>query len=295
MFVLFRPNMKDFFKYITAGEDDRDWGIYLNVVGKSRIEPHTAYPSREHPTGYYFTWKNGRILNEYQINYITEGTGILENEEGRYIIKPGSLMIIRPGVWHRYKPSANTGWVENYVGFSGSLANHFLDKVSTLQNQSFIRSSIREEFIDTYYKLFNIVIQEKPGFQLIASAMIIKLLGYIVAFQKQRHFSGKKIEQLIQKARFQIRENLDGKTDLHQLATDSNVGYSYFRKMFKKYVGISPHQYHLELKLIRARELILTSDKSIKEISYELGFQSIHYFSRLFKSKLGMSPSELRS
>jgi len=286
--------MKDFFKYITAGEEDRDWGLYLNVVGKSKIEPRSSYPSREHPTGYYFTWKNGRILNEFQINYITEGSGILETEQGRFIINPGTMMIIKPKVWHRYKPSSNLGWVENYIGFNGDLANHFLNKLHIPQDQSFIRCSIREEYIDTYYKIFNIVKQEKPGFQQVASGMIIKLLGYIITFHKQRHFSGNKIEQVIQEARFEIRENIDKKTDLHHLATKNNIGYSYFRKMFKKYIGISPHQYHLELKILRARELILTTDKSIKEISYELGFQSIHYFSRLFKSKAGMNPSELR-
>lgn len=65
--------------------------------------------------------------------------------------------------------------------------------------------------------------------------------------------------------------------------------------MFKKYTGIAPHQYHIDLKIMRAKELILTTDKSLKEISYELKFQSIHYFSRLFKKKLGIPPSELRS
>jgi AraC-like DNA-binding protein len=59
-------------------------------------------------------------------------------------------------------------------------------------------------------------------------------------------------------------------------------------------MGVSPHNYHLELKILRAKEMILTTDKSIKEISFELGFQSIHYFSRLFKNKIGMSPVALR-
>ncbi len=45
---------------------------------------------------------------------------------------------------------------------------------------------------------------------------------------------------------------------------------------------------------MRAKELILTSEKSIKEISYELGFESLHYFSRFFKKKLGVNPTDLR-
>lgn len=257
--------MKDFFKYITAGEEDRNWGLYLNVVGKSIIEAHSTYPSREHPTGYYFTWKNGRILNEYQINYITEGSGMLETEQGRVMINPGTMMLIRPKVWHRYKPSVSQGWVENYIGFNGELVNHFIDKLHIPSDQSFIRCSICEEYIDTFYKIFNIVKEEKPGFQQVASGMIIKLLGYIITFHKQRHFSGNKIEQVIQEARFEMRENIDKKSDLQYLAAKNNIGYSYFRKLFKKYVGVSPHQYDIELKIIRARELILTTHKIANE------------------------------
>ncbi|WP_066630623.1 AraC family transcriptional regulator [Labilibacter marinus] len=287
--------MKDFFKYVTASNEDKDWGLYVNAAGKSIIPKAITYPPTEHPSGYYFTWNNGRILDEYQINFITEGNGILENKRGKFAVKPGSLMIIRKGEWHRYRPNKGTGWVEHYIGFDGMLADHFLQKNQVLLGQSIIHCGVREDFIDSYYKIFELVQNEDPGNQHIASGLVIKLLGYIVAWQKQRNFSGKPIEKLIQEARFHIRENIEGEVDLQKLAEDNCIAYSYFRKMFKKYTGISPHQYHLELKLLRAKALILTTDKHLKEISYELGFQSIHYFSRLFKKKVGQNPSELRS
>ncbi len=287
--------MNDFFKYNTVSEEDKNWGLFLNVAGKSTIRANSRYPSPEHPSGYYFTWNNGRTLNEYQINYITEGNGVLENDKGRFLIKPGSLMIIRKDEWHRYRPAKNQGWMEHYIGFDGMFANHFLKENQILQGQSVIHCGVREDLIDTYYKIFELVQNEDPGNQQIASGLVIKLLGYIVAWQKQRNFSGKPIETLIQEARFHMREHIEEEVDLQKLAEENCVGYSYFRKMFKKYTGISPHQYHLDLKIMRAKELILTSDKTIKEISYELGFQSIHYFSRLFKKKVGQTPTDLRT
>ncbi len=293
-FALFEPDMKDFFKYITASDEDKDWGLYLNAAGKSAVPSGIVYPSDEHPSGYFFTWANGRTLNEYQFNYITEGSGVLENERGKFPVKPGTLMIIRKGEWHRYRPVKSQGWIEHYIGFDGIFANHFLNENQVLQGQSVIHCGVGEDFIDTYYKIFELVKMEDPGNQQIAAGLIIKLLGYVVAWHKQRNFSGTPIEKLIQKARFHMRENIESDVNLKQLATESNIAYSYFRKMFKKYTGISPHQYHLDLKTNRAKELILSSDKSIKEISYELGFESIHYFSRLFKKKIGQNPSELR-
>nr|WP_321450672.1 AraC family transcriptional regulator [uncultured Carboxylicivirga sp.] len=287
--------MKDFFKYLTAGEEDRAWGLFLTVAGKSYIKPGSSYPPSEHPSGYYFTWENGRVLNEYQINYITEGRGTLENDRGKFAVKPGSLMIIRKGEWHRYRPVKSSGWQEHYIGFDGTLAHHFLQKNQVLQGQSVIDCGDHEDIIDTYFRIFELAQNEAPGNHHIASGFIIKLLGYIVARQKHRTFAGTQIEKLIQEARFHMRKNIEKEIDLEKLAQDNCIGYSYFRKMFKKYTGISPHQYYLDLKLMRAKEMILTTDKSIKEISYDLGFQSIHYFSRLFKKKVGQNPSEIRS
>lgn len=295
LFALFGPTMKDFFKYLTASEEDQNWGLYLNVAGKSKINPGSPYPPNEHPNGYYFTWKNGRTLNEYQINYITDGKGVFENEKGKFAIRPSSLIITKKGEWHRYRPAKSTGWQEHYIGFNGKLAEHFFENTPILKDQPVIYCGDRAEVIDTYYKIFELVKNEIPGNQHIASGLIVKLLGYIVAWQKHRNFAGTPIEKLIQDARFYMRKNIEGEVDLEKLANDNYIGYSYFRKMFKKYTGFAPHQYMLDLKLIRAKELILTTDKSIKEISYELGFQSIHYFSRFFKKKMGQNPSDLRN
>ncbi len=84
-----------------------------------------------------------------------------------------------------------------------------------------------------------------------------------------------------------MRQNVEHEINLEQLADQHHVGYSYFRKMFKKYTGVSPGQYHLQLKIMRAKDLLISTDKSIKEISYEHGFQSIYYFSKIFKKKVG--------
>jgi AraC-like DNA-binding protein len=151
-----------------------------------------------------------------------------------------------------------------------------------------------EEIIDSYYKIFSYIQEEKPGYQQVASGMIMKMLGFIVSYDKQKDFSGKRVEKIIQNACFSIRENVESQINFHDFAEENHIGYSYFRKMFKKYTGVPPVQYHLDLKVLRAKEMLLYSDKSIKEISFELGFQSVYYFSRVFKSKLGLSPSEIR-
>jgi len=286
--------MRDSFKYLTISNEDTNWGLFLNAIGSSTIKSGSIYPPTQHPSGYYFTWDGGRILQEFQINYITEGAGIFENEFGRFTVKSGSVILIFPGIWHRYKPLVKTGWVENYIGFNGKIAKELLSHPQFSPKQAVLHIGIKEELLDTYLKIFDLVEKEQPGFQQIASGMVMKLLGYIISFQKKKGFSGKRIAKVIEEARFMMRGKVEQKIDLKELAEQYNVGYSYFRQMFKKYTGVSPGQYHLQLRIIRAKELLISTNKSVKEISYELGFHSIYYFSNLFKKKEGMNPSQFR-
>lgn len=287
--------MKNDFKYLTSGDDETNWGFYLNVAGSAAIEPGTIYPSLNHPSGYYFSWDEGRILQEYQLNYITHGSGVFENQFGKFNLKQGSLFVVYPGIWHRYKPTKKVGWNENYVGFEGKIASEFLSHSLFSPSQPVFHLGIKEELIDSYLKIFDLVEKEQPGFQHIASAMVVKLLGYIISFEKQKGFSGKRIAQVIEETRFKMRQNVESEINLEQLAAQHHVGYSYYRKMFKKFTGVSPGQYHLQLKIMRAKDLLISTDKSIKEISYKLGFQSIYYFSKIFKNKVGFSPSQFRN
>lgn len=286
--------MENAFKYLTVGDEDVQWGLFLNVAGTSTIDSGSVYPPEEHPSGYYFKWQEGRVLHEYQINYITEGSGIFENIHGKFNVKAGSIIFTFPGVWHRYRPAPKTGWTENYIGFNGAIAPGLFKHPLFAASRPVLHIGIREELLDTYIKIFDLVREEQPGFQQIASGMVMKLLGYIISIEKQKGFSGKRIARIIEEARFMMRQHVDREIQMEAIAEQHHIGYSYFRQMFKKYTGISPGQYHLQLRIMRAKELLASSDKSIKEISYELGFQSIYYFSNMFKKKEGMNPSDFR-
>ena len=286
--------MNDFFKYLTTSDADKEWGIFLTVAGRASIGPHSVYPPPQHPSTYHFTWSQWRTLQEYQLNYITQGEGVLETPEGQFPVKTGSLILIRPGIKHRYKPLAETGWTENYVGFQGPLAIHFMQQGFLASSLPILSYGIREDLVDIYYRIMGWVQREQPGYQQVSSGLVIQLLGLLGSLHKQKNFKGKRMELLIQQACRELRNQVDSQVDLRSLADSHHIGYSYFRKRFKTYTGMSPHQYFMELKIVRAKELILTTDRSIKEISFDLNFSSIHYFSRLFKQRTGCSPSAFR-
>ncbi|MDR6922024.1 helix-turn-helix transcriptional regulator [Chryseobacterium sp. 2987] len=82
---------------------------------------------------------------------------------------------------------------------------------------------------------------------------------------------------------------------VHYFAEQLNLSANYFGDLIKKELGISAQEF-IHNKLIEmAKELIVNPSKSISEISYDLGFKYPQHFTRLFKTKVGISPSEYKS
>jgi len=285
---------ESFVKYINAGPLDREWGLCLTVAGYAQIRDAMVYPAKIHPSGYFFTWEKGRTLQEYQINYITEGSGVFETATDQFPVVPGSILILRPGIWHRYKPDSHTGWNEHYLGFNGDFCSHLFHEGFFASGKPVMYVSFQEKILTLFFEIIQLVKDEKTGHQQVGAAKTILILSEILSVVRNQEFAGKTIERTIRQACLYFRENLNTNVNIETLARELNVGYSYFRQMFRKYTGISPTQYHLSLRIQKAKDLLVSTNQSFKEIALDLGFESYFYFSRIFKDKTGKSPMEFR-
>lgn len=286
--------MDDFCKNLIVTDDDVNWGLHLLYAGKSKIEPNSPYPPRSTPGSYYFTWEKGRVIDEFQFIYISEGGGIFENRSGAFKVKAGDVIMIAPNEWHRHKPNIDSGWVENFIGFKGSYMDNILRNTAFIDQTPVFELNNDLSISTIFNDIYEAVDSEKPGYQQIVAGSILKICGHIVQVDRSRGFTDISLEDIINSIRIYLRANVDQSIDFKKLAASNNISYSYFRKLFKDYTGTSPRQFHLSLKLIRSKELLANTTKSVNEISEETGFGSIFYFSRYFKSKVGMSPNKYR-
>jgi AraC-like DNA-binding protein len=235
-------------------------------------------------------WDRGRTLDEYQFVYISEGGGRLRSFEGEFILRPGNLVVLVPGEKHRYAPDPETGWTEYWIGFSGTVPAEWTKRglleaaitVHPILNQKTMRLPFEEAL--------NFAQNENHALQALIVSCVTRIFAWLI---EDRHARSSQVSHdTIEQAKSIFEKSIYHPVDMEWLTTILNVNYQHLRDKFREKTGLSPYQYFLQMKINKAKELLQEGTLSIKEISYKLSFESPYYFSRLFKKKTGVSPSQ---
>ncbi|MBB5395126.1 AraC family transcriptional regulator [Mucilaginibacter sp. AK015] len=287
---------KNFFKYLNITPVEERWGIYVTAAGYSKVEPFDNYPNQEHPESHHLTWNRGRILNDYYIVFISKGKGIY----GSSLIEPtkiseGTCFFLHPGVLHRYKPDLNEGWEEYWVGFNGFFAKQLIESNFLNAQSPFVHLGLNKDLLILFRTMIECIQASLIGYPQHIAGTTMQILGLVHSTLLHDAATDDPVAKLISKAKFFMQEDLDGPLDMAAVAAQLPMGYSMFRKAFKRITGQSPNQYHLNLRLERAKNLLTTTILNVSEIADQTGFESVFYFSKLFKKKIGVSPLHYRN
>ena len=283
--------------YLICNEEDDLWGLTVTTVGKQEIKSNEKYPPPSHPTGYFFNVEIGRILNEFQLLYITNGNGVFTfgNNKQSELISEGKMFFLMPGVWHTYQPLANSGWKEYWIGFKGTIIEKIVSEGFFLNRPPVFNIGFNERIIDLYMKAIEIANEERAGYQQALAGIVMHILGLMYYRDKTRGFENEDLISKINKAKVIMRESVYKNMFAEDISKMLNISYSGFRRAFKEFTGTSPSKYMMELKLNEAKLLLSTSIQSVKNISYSLNFENPEYFSVFFKKRTGITPVEYRN
>lgn len=283
-------------KYLLASERDEQWGLTVPTIGYEELTPHDSYPTKGHADGYYFNVDEGRVLNEYQLLYITDGGGVFRSDSQKETrLKVGDMFLLFPGERHSYHPDPETGWKSYWIGFKGPNIDSRVEYGFLTPKKPIYHVGFSNEIVEMYENAYKVALEEKAYYQQTLAGIVNLLIGMMYSLERNIKFEkNKKYVDMINKARLRIRESLEGSLTIQEIAMELGVSYSYLRKYFKEFTGLSPVTYQQDLRLQRAKELLTTTDLSVKEIAYRLNFDSPDYFSAKFKLKTGKKPSEMR-
>lgn len=284
------------FKYLIVNDKDHQFGLWVNTVGFQAIQPNSPYPLKDHPSGYFFNTLKGRVLPEYQIVYITKGRGLFASDSTpeRQVCK-GRLMILFPGQWHTYHPLQQTGWNEYYIGFEGGIIDNLIKNSFITKENQLLEVGLNEELVSLFSRALEIAEADKISAQQYLSGIVLHMVGIILSASKNKIFEMGDVDQKIEQAKIIMNENVLKNVDPEELAMKLNISYSWFRKVFKDYTGYAPAKYFQELKLRKAKQLLVGTSQSVKEISFLLDYKSTEHFFSLFKKRTGFTPLEYRA
>lgn len=285
---------RKFFRYLPVSRRDEQWGLCVVGGGCTGVPPHSHYPAMAHPPKYDLGWSKGRILpDEYQIIYITRGRGVFESSTTHNIqVLAGNIILLFPGVWHRYQPADETGWDEWYVCLKGEILDRLVAAGFFGPRQPVIDIGLIPEVHAGFVRIVDAIEIQPLGFEQIVASEALLILSLINAAMMKKAGGGSHVETVIRQAKCIMMENMNHPLDIEDLARQLHISYAHFRQAFKHSTGFAPNQYHLQMRLNRAKELLKSTELSVKEVAGRVGFEDVYHFSKIFKKKTGLAPTE---
>lgn len=282
-------------KYLNISRNDEAWGLVVTTAGYQAVAAHSAYPQSQHPESHFFVPRKGRILKEYQLVYISNGEGSFESAScRRRRIGAGTMLLLFPGEWHTYEPDPATGWFEHWVGFrGGSIDTQAAAGFFSPRNPVY-ELGFSQTIIGMYEEIVLHASQERGGYQQVAAGIVQYLLGTVYYRHRNLRLNDSNAIRKIDEARAIVKREIESGLSPREIADRLAVGYSWFRKMFRQYAGVSPAQYLAEVRFLRAKELLDATDLTVAEIAYRLRFESPGHFSTFFRTRAGIPPRQYR-
>ncbi len=294
----------EFYHYLPVNDDAMDWGLYLTGAGRGRIPAQQSYPPRGHPSLYQFDWKRGRTLPEFQIILVTEGSGTFESEPtGRRAIEPDTLILLFPGVWHRYRPDPATGWRERYVSLNGEIIHRLMDQQLVRPAEAICRPLDVSQITQRFDHLLNRIHTKPTENSILLSLRAMDLLAEVIeqtrkgplpsAARPSRRKDGVE-DPLVARALDLIWTHSHRPLSVNQLVSHLPVTR---RTLERRFTLERNHSILDEINLCRAsraKRLLSETDLPIKTVAYLAGFTSQERMRITFLTHDECSPAEYR-
>lgn len=268
----------------------------MRVPYEIMLEDSFFYYDQESVTNKYASnMKKGHHHNFFEVYYLCSGECTVFIGDKTYSVHPNSLIFIPPDTIHQYTYITNKHQ-RILLSFTTDYINpNIVDIISPLWEQHVCKLPSTDSIDKLLQKISSHAYSDDVFSKELIRCYLVELFHYAhsvlnAGFASTDLLYIPPIHNILD----YISQNFAQDITLHQLAVSAGYSDSYFSRLFKTVTGMGYKEYTLLIRLKHAENLLSSTNKSIKNIAIDSGFNDTNRFSLLFKQKYGLSPSEFR-
>jgi AraC-like DNA-binding protein len=251
------------------------------------IESLERFLLRDAEPGFVFP---GNIHEGPELLYVDRGTLHCVVEGLELILSPGDLVLFNAGQFHMVYGEGADG--PRYLSIVFKVRDADL---SVLANRKLPAPTMAPELLQLVAQEWQHPDPYSPGLALSALEILLMVLlresGNPSPNARTAHAIHTE-NQVIRRAQQYISAHVREKLPVPLVARKADVSPSYLTALFHQHLGISPGDYIRRIKLQKSKELIREGSMNFTEIAAALSYSTVHHFSRQFKEKFGITPTE---
>ncbi len=283
------------FSYPEVAATDIARELYLTSLGRILYPPAAVYPTPGHPPEYQLNQKSGRRLGDFTLLWIEQGAGHVQTASmGRTPLQPGSVLLLPPGAWHRYRPDRAVGWVERWVCVNGAYL-HRLSSNNVFPTTPELRLIQDREALNA---AFDRIRAHSERNSLLVSALaltaIALALGETEMGQARPIREAVSCDGIVDAAIQFIWTNCHRALGVNDIAKHVGISRRMLERRFARTWSRSVAHELSVARVHRGRELLSEKVLTVKEAGYAAGFGGCRRFISAHRRLFGTTPGLAR-
>jgi AraC family transcriptional regulator, arabinose operon regulatory protein len=280
-------------------------GERLTVLPKAAVQRAHALPvcrdlcvthtgRFDHVRGHYVSRPHGRA--EYVLILCLGGEGRVKIERTSYPLQRGHGIVLPPRRAHQYAADAENPWSLFWFHFVGRRAAAYVSSLEAESEGPCFWVQDVDQIANAFEECYRYVLGGYLDAELFGlSTSFARLLGLCRTLQRSSSLRRRQTEDRVLRVLHYMRAHLNRTLTVDEMGREAGLSVPHFSAMFRKQLNCSPLEFHIRLRMDRACALLESTDLTAAEIAYGLGYADPLYFSRLFRQKIGQSPSAYRA
>lgn len=262
-----------------------------NPITKQLFISHIGY----YPRAQFHFRQRDEGTNENVFIYCEEGCGWVIYNGERFVLTKNQAFILPANESHAYGADEGNPWSIYWFHFCGEGASLFasiIGKPICLEESDKSRYGDRFQLFEEMYQ--NLEMGYSPENLEYVSICLMHFLASLKYVNQFREIKKVKETDFIQKSISYMKENVENKITLEDIAQHVNYSASHFSALFSERTSFAPMVYYNQLKIQRACSYLQFSDLKIKEIAYRLNYYDQFHFSKSFNKEMEITPKEYK-